>query len=318
LRLSTAMLWRWIIAFLLVFTVCSSVSVGTARAQSIGVTVGQSSLTLDMNLVLQENLTALPVFNIVVNPSNTSSVYSEAVGPINDAIKSLVPTASVSSLTLRAETLNSTKTWLLEENYSVVVTGANTIRGSTVSADLSFISMSLPQPIMIAGQELNAVGPDILLQPLKTISSQYSKLGYFINGHQTLSAVIPEQTTATFWLLNFTWVPAVSTWTSQTDLLGQSTTWTYSQPDFPYNLTLGVPSPEGTLLKSFIALFIPSLNVTLPYNAQINGNTISFHVPASSELVMPVVAGTSLVVLVAATLFDRRITGRLQTRRKKR
>jgi hypothetical protein len=312
------MLWRWIIAFLLVFTVCSSVSVGTARAQSVEVTVGQTSLTLNMNLVLQENLTALPVFNIAVNPSNTSSVYGEAVGPINDAIKSLVPAANVSSLTLRAETLNSTRTWLLEENYSVVVTGANTIRGSTVSADLSFISMTLPQPIMIAGQELNAVGPDILLQPLKTISSQYSNLGYFINGHQELSAVIPEQTTATFWLLNFTWVPAVSTWTSQTDLLGQSTTWTYSQPDFPYNLTLGVPSPEGTLLKSFIALYIPTLGVTVSSNAHITGNTISFDTPTSSENIMPVIAAASLAILIGATLFDRRVTGSFRIRKKRR
>jgi hypothetical protein len=312
------MLWRWIMALLLTLTICPAVLVGTSRGQSVQVTVGQTSVTLEMNLLLQENLTALPVFNIEVTASNTSSVYDGALGPVNTAIKNLVPTASVSSLALHAKTMNSTRAWFLEENYSIIVTGASTITGSSDSADLSFIAMNLSQPIPILNQELNAVGSAYLLQPLTTISSQYSKLGYFINGHQTLSAVIPEQTTRTFWLLDFTWVPAVSTWTSQPDILGQSTTWTLSQTAPQYNLTMGVPSPEGTLLKSFIAIYNPSLSVTVPSNARINRNTISFDIPTSSELAMPVVAGVSLIVLVAATLFDGRITRTIRIRKKKR
>lgn len=312
------MLWRWIVVLLLILTICPATFIGTSRAQSVQVTVGQTSITLNMNLSLQENLTALPTFSIIVTSSNTSSVYNAAVRPLNDAIKSLVPTGRVSSLVLHSETVNSTRGWFLLENYTIIVAGANMISGSTVAADLSFVPLNVSEPIPIAGQELNAVGPAYLLQPLITISSTYSKLGYFINGHQTLNAVIPEQTTKTFLLLDFTWVPPVSTWTGQDDILGQSTTWTFGQTGMPYNLTLGVPSPEGTLLKSFTAIYNPSLSVTVPSNARIDRNTISFDIPTSSEFAMLVVAGVSLMVLVAATLFNGRITSAIRIRKKKR
>jgi hypothetical protein len=303
---------------ILVLSLLPAALIETSHGQSIQVTVGTVSVTLNMNLVLRENLTALPAFNLIVTQSNASSVFAEAAGPINDAFRSLVPTSSVSNLMLQARTTNSTGTFLLEENYTIIVTGANQESGSVVNSNLSFVQMNLSQPFPVANQELNAVGKAYLLQPINNLSTFYSKLIWFIDGSQALSAVIPGATTTQLSLLDFSWVPPISTWNTQSNILEQSTTWTYNPAQPEYNLTVGVPSPEGPVLKAFTAIYNPTLSVTVPSTARITGNTISFDTPTSSENIMPVVAGASLAILIGATLLDRRVTGPLRIRKKKR
>jgi len=141
---------------------------------------------------------------------------------------------------------------------------------------------------------------------------------YFIDGHQTLSAVIPAQTTITFWLLDFSWVPPVSTWTETNDALKQTTTWSLDLPGPRYNLTLGRKSPEGPLLNALTAIYNPSFKVSVPANAYAVDNTISFDVPSPLEIIMPAIIAISLVALIIAFLSDRRLVSALRIRKKKR
>lgn len=309
---------RWITTAFLILIILPVFCIETSRAQSISVTVGQTSVTLSMDLSLHENLSALPLFNIQVTQSNASSTYQQILGPINTAIKQRVSTASVSSLTLNARTFNSSGTWFLEENYSITVTGANVENGSTVSSDLSFIQMNLSQPMPLTNQELNAVGSAYLLTPLNNLSSQYSALVYFIDGATPRNNVIPDETTILFHLLEFTWVPAVSTWTSQSNILGQSTTWALNPAQAQYNLTLGVPTPEGPIIRAYTAIYNTSLSVSVPSNARIEGNTVTYDTPTSSELAMPVFVAVSVVALIGTVILDRKISGRSRFAKKKR
>ena len=309
---------RWIITSFLILMILPVFFIETSRAQSIDVTVGQTSVTLSMDLSLHENLSAIPLFNIQVTQSNTSSTYQQILGPINTAIQRKVSTASVSSLTLNARTFNSSGTWFLEENYSITVIGANVAKGSTVSSDLSFIQMNLSQPIPLANQELNAVGSVYLLRPLNSLSSQYGTLVYFIDGANPRNNVIPDETTILFHLLEFTWVPTVSTWTSQPDILGQSTTWSLNPAQAQYNLTLGVPTPEGPIIRAYTAIYNTSLRVYVPSNARIDGNAVTYDTPTPGELAMQVIVAVSVVALIGTVILDRKISSRSRFGKKKR
>src|SRR5437773_882960 len=77
----------------------------------------------------------------------------------------------------------------------------------------------------------------------------YPNLQFYIDGSHPTTAFIPEQTTTQFSILDFTWVTPVSTWTTNSNVLGQFTSWTLDPASSQYNLTLGVPSPEDHFSK---------------------------------------------------------------------
>jgi len=165
--------------------------------------------------------------------------------------------------------------------------------------------------------ELNAIGTTILLPALQAKESAFPNLQYFIDGSQTRNAVIPEQTTKTFWLLDFTWIPRVSAWTETNDVLTQSTAWSYNPLSPRYNLTLGRPSPEGPLLAKYTAIYQPSMKVTVPANAWVNGNLLYFDIPTLNEVAMPLIATTSLILGLATFVVDRRLSSSFPVRKKK-
>jgi hypothetical protein len=283
----------------------------------VNVTVASNSITIQMNLSLQENITNLMVVSANIGPENSSAVLQPLAQPFNSTIQSYVPGAKLSSLDLEIESSNNTGIWNLVENYSITVTGANTNSGSNIQSNLGFVSMNLTQPLQFDGMELNNIGPAIILPALESKVAEYSSLDYYIDGSNPSTAVIPEVTTSEFSLFDFTWVPQVSTWTESQNVLGQTTRWTYD-PTFPrYNLTIGIPSPEGILIKAFTAVYNPSFSVTVPANAWINGNTVSFDVSTPAESIMPLIAGAALIVAISAVILDRRFT-RTQRVRKKR
>ena len=296
----------------LLLTLFSSSLIDLSRAQPVDLVVSQTSVRMNMNLVLAENLTDLPSFNLYLTQSNSSSIFQ----PISNAFRKLVPAANIVNLELRARTSNSTGIWLLSENYSITLEGVSTNVGSNIRSNISFVMMNVSQSLIVSNQELNAVGSKYLLAPLNAMEPQSTV--YYIDGHQTLSAVIPAQTTITFWLLDFTWVPPVSTWTESNDALKQTTTWSLELPGPRYNLTLGRKSPEGPLLRTWTAVYNPSFKVSVPANANAVENTISFDVPTPLEIIMPALVAVSLVILIITYLSDRRLIGVQRLRKKKR
>lgn len=292
-------------------------TLGLAHGQAVNIVISRDTVTLNMNLALRENLTALPEINTKISLANTTSTVQPIIQTINNALQNLVESARVSSLNINVKTSNSSSTWLMDENYTIVVAGANTDSGSNIASNLSFIAMNLTQPIQIGSTEINGVGPTYLLPALVDLAAANPNLVFFIDGSNPRTPLIPEQTTKTFWLLDFTSVPPVSTWNTNNDILAQSTQWTLNPTNPKYNLTLGVPSPEGPILAAYVALYSLSIGLTIPANAWVNGNTVSYDTPTPTEIIMPAILVTSIAIAIATVFLDWKVAKPIRARRKR-
>jgi hypothetical protein len=291
----------------------SLTSINPVWGASMEVVVAPDSMTVHMNLVLQENSTSLPLVNVYLGSSNSTDVVSH----IAPAVQKLVPGASISSLTLHAQTLNSSGTWFLRENYTLLLGGVTSNYGSSIRANLGFVSMDVPDSVVSGGLELNTVGGAYLAKPLRSQGNQ--SMLYYVNGHQTLTSVIPVTTTVLFHLLDFSWIPSVSSWQNQKDWLGQATTLTFDPGGPRFNLTFGPRTPENTLSKVFMAVYSPSISiVTVPAVAWLDGTFVSFDVSSPAELWMPLVAGLSVITLLSTLFLDRSLTKGQRVKKKKR
>ena len=308
---------KWILVSILVILILPCISIGQAKGEAVKLAVSPDFVTVKMNLVLRENLTALPQINARIDPTNSTDAIQPYVQPIKNAVQRSTPDAEISNFEITISTTNTTRAWLLEENYSLTISGANTNSGSRITSRLGFVSMNVSQSLEIAGLEFNEVGPTILLPALQAKAAAYSNLQYFIDGSNPRNAIIPEATTARFLLLDFTWITPVSTWDIKDDVLGQSTTWSINPSNPHYNLTLGIPSPEGPLLAAYTAIYSPSMSLTVPASAWADGNTVYFDTPTPAESIMPTIVAISIVIALATFLADRRIARPLRARRKR-
>ncbi len=302
---------HWHAAILALVIILPTAFIMPGKAVPVDVTIAPTQVTLQMNLSMQENVTSLPLVNINLDSSGSKPIADQ----LTPALQRLVPGATITSLSLHARTVNSSQTWLLSENYTLTIMGVNTNSGASVKSNAGFVSMNVASGINDSGLELNMIGKTYFLSIL---TSQPSNTAYFINGSPTLSAAIPAQTTLAFFLLDFSWVPAVSTWSRQNDLLGQSTVWTYNPVSPRFNLTFGPRSPEGPLIKSYTALYNPAFELSVPANAWAQGTTVYFYLSTPSEIVMPVIVLLLMVVLGAALYFDRTLSRVRRLRAKKR
>jgi hypothetical protein len=291
------------------------------RGLTSKIIVGQNYVTMNIQLKLTENFTDLPQLN--VNLTNATALIS----PVQTALQRKVPSASIHLLQLQANTtlLNQSQhLWLLQENYTIVIAGAIMTTGSRVSSDLAFLSMNESDSINISNVELNTVGAYYLLGPLKNLPATTST-GFFFDGETFRSTVIPGLNTQKFRFLDLTWVPSISTWSRQDDILKQSTQWDLSpsttnlfQGGFPFNLTVGLTRRENTYLPIYEAIFDPSLRVIVSSNAWADGTTIYFDLPSPLTTLMATITASTLAVALVGFVVDRRLTGPVGTRRKKR
>jgi hypothetical protein len=308
----------WIVISIVVLAAMIQVSAKQAYGIPVSVTVNQDSVSLNLDLVLKENLSALPAIDSHISLANSTSIIDPFLSAMTKTIQSRVPTAQVSGFDLNIKTTSIGSTWTIEETYTVTITGANTNSGSNIRANLAFVSLNISQPLMLGSADLNGIGPTYLLPALQAKAANYSNLQYFIDGSQTRNAVIPEATTQRFWLLDFTWVTPISTWTKVSTALDQSSRWTLTPANPRYNLTLGIPSPEGTLLSSFVSIYNPSFSLTAPaYARVVDGTTLSFDAPAAADNIAPILILALIVLLVATLILNRRITGPLRRIRKR-
>lgn len=308
---------NWILVSILVILILPCISMAEARGEAVKIAISPDVVTMKMNLVLQENLTALPKINVHVNLTNSTNAVQSYLQPIQNAVQRNTPNAEISNFDMTISTTNTTKTWFLEENYSLTIKGVNTDSGSRVASNLGFVSMNVSQSLQASGLEFNEVGPTILLPALQAKAASYSNLQYYIDGSNPRNAVIPEATTARFLLLDFTWISPVSTWDINDDVLGQTTTWSINPGNPHYNLTLGIPSPEGPLLAAYTATYNPSMSISIPSSAWADGNTVYFDTPTPAEVIMPIIAAISLIIALSTLIVDRRIVKPLRARKKR-
>jgi hypothetical protein len=311
------LLRTWIIIITIIGIAIIPASLTSVEGQAVTVSVNQDSITVNMNLMLKENLTVLPSVNSHISSTNSTDITGPFLKAINKSIQNQVPTAQLSNFDLNIKTTNVGSMWQVEEDYALKVIGANTNLGSSIRSNLAFIAMNITQPLMIGSADLNGIGPTYLLPALDAKAANNTNLQFYIDGSQTRNAVIPDQTTKLFWLLDFTWVTSISSWAQKSGILDQSSQWTLNLANPRYNLTLGLPSPEGTLLARYVAIYNPSLSITAPADAWVNGNTISFDTPTLAETIMPTAIVAAIIILVITLFLDRRLTGPLRLRKKR-
>lgn len=307
----TELTWQSAILAIGVLAILLSTFVAPSVGAPIDVVVNQSSVTLNLHLSLQENLTVLPQLNLYLGASNSTPVLQALVA----AIQKLVPNVHVDRLDIWVRTTNSSRTWTMEEDYALTVSGSNANAGSSIRANLSFLDMSITNSIKVAGVELNALGSEYLLTPFDQLLTPQTD--YYIDGSKTLNAVIPAQTTRMFYLLDLSWVPSISIWNRNDDLLNQATTWTFDPGTPRYNLTFGPRSPEGTLLRIYQASYYPSLNLKVAANSWTNDSTLSFDLPTATDTLMPTILGASLITLIASVVVDRKLTRPIRSKKKR-
>jgi hypothetical protein len=262
-----------------------------------------------------ENFTSLPIFKVTLDASNSSLI----TGPIEKAMQKLVSPAHIVSLTLHAGTslVNpSFQTWLIRENYTIVVEGVNSDSGGTVRSNLAILKMVVSTPIALGGNEINSVGAKYLLGPLKSLTTT-STTRYFLDGAPYLNSNVPGNTTATFNILDFSWVSPVSQWTNQYDPLGSSSVWSFTPNLNPYNLTVGIRHIEDFYFPVYSAIYLPTLELTAPARAWADGTAVVFDLQTPADPLIAIIILASVIVLVASVVLDRRLRPKI-ARRKKR
>ena len=305
-----------------------SSSITNVRAQeTITINSASSNVTLNVHIAFQENLTALSNANLSLDSTNSSQ--AQVVNSFQNAIKKIVPDATVDPTTFRlAATVRqqgqNSSAWIIRENLTLTVAGVASNKPGTSSYDLGFVAMNMSDSLKFAGFEFNNIGPAYILGP---INSQVSSTTFFldralIRGGPYLNPVIPGFTTQTFSLLDFSWVPKVSRWINTYKPLDTSSTWTLDpgrdRPGLPYNLTFGVKSPENTILFVKVAYYNLDLELTAPARAIANGSTITFNLATSTDFVMPTIIAATLVLAAGAFVAEKRLVRGIGGSRKRR
>jgi hypothetical protein len=319
----------WLTLLLSVFLLTANTIV-EARAQgTITVNPSPQTVTLDYHIAFYENATALSNANVIVDSSNSSQ--PTMVNSFQAAIQRLVPGATVDPSTfrfaanVRQQRPNATM-WIMSENFTLTVTGAASNKPGTTSFNLGLMDMNFSDSLKFGGVELNTIGPTYLVAPIN--SQPMNTIFYLdrslVRGGPYLNPVIPTITTKKFNLLDFSWVPKLSFWDHKYRPLETSSSWTLKTGPgtfafaLPYNLTMGIKSPENTLLGSLTAFYNIDLALTTPARAVADGSTISYPVPASTDFVMPTIVGGTVVLAAGSFVAEKRLVRSAGSSKKKR
>lgn len=284
------------------------------RGAGVNVLLDNQGVMLRMTLDLRENYSALPLFHIVLDSSNSTSVLK----PIEAAVQDKVSGARVESVVGAMGTRlldSSTGTWLLEENYTVRITGASASTGGQVSVNMAFLSLNTSEPMILAGREINRVGAAYLVRPLLSLPTT-STARWIVDGAIYFNTVIPGNTTQGFSFLDFSWVPSLRTWSHSYDLTAPAT-WMLT-PAAPYNVTVGLRIVENVAFPIYFAAYSLTLQVTAPPRAWFENGMIKYDVAGPIDLIIPVIIAVSFIAALTSFVLDRRLTSRFRSKRRKR
>ena len=315
------------VTLLLVLTFSLLVAV-TTRANAQGMmsaTISPPVVALSYSVEFRENFTSLSPSMVTIDDTNSSGFESK----VNTAMQRLVPGVHVDPSSFRFQGIitranPSSNMWDINENLTGNVIGASSGLAGITHYDLGFLSMNISDSLAFGGLEFNRVGQSYIVQPL---DSQRSGTRYYldqalIRGGPYSNTVIPESATTKFSLLDFSWVPKVSSWTHIYHPFDSSSVWTLSpgtdSTGLPFNVTAGIPSPEGTLLTSLTAFVNPRLVITSPARSWSDSSTISYNLTTIAPSLMALTLA-SIVAVVTGTYFsERRISRPVPQSRKRR
>jgi hypothetical protein len=86
----------------------------------------------------------------------------------------------------------------------------------------------------------------------------------------------------------------------------------------PYNVTAGQATPENTFLPVYTAFVTASLALDSPARALAAGYSVSFDIPVVAEILMPVTVVVALAVALATFVLDRKLTGKVGSRKRRK
>src|SRR2546428_13340851 len=95
------LLHRWLILGLLGLVILPCLLVDDAKAETVAVSIRGDSVMIKMDLVLEENITALPLVNVQIASSNSALAQLS-----QNAIQKSVPGAGLSSVEMSAHPSN--------------------------------------------------------------------------------------------------------------------------------------------------------------------------------------------------------------------
>ena len=295
---------------LLFAIVLAPLFVPPARAAYITANVDQNSVSISMNFELFDNLTtSLPLANLVLDQS------SSALQPIQNGFQSASPRAHVDQLTLHvhtAEINNATGLWVLQENYTMTVSGVIQNTGGRKIVDLSFLSSRNNQSISVSGLELNNIGQKYIVQGIQRFPPDSKTRYYAGTGGNTLP-LIPEQYAQAFSMFDLSWIPPVQQWAGGYRPFDSSTIWNLQPVSARFNVTVGTGlTTEQTFLRRYTAHLNSSAEIIAPPRSATAGSTILFDIPTPAETVMPVIIVVSIATLIVAFVAERRVSKSLR------
>lgn len=289
---------------------------GVNAQATIAVNSISPTVMLEYDFAFHENVTALSSASVVLDSSNSSQ--AQVVGMVQGAMQRIVPGVVVNPSTFKMvasvkQQPGSSNMWIMSEDWVLTVTGAASNKPGVSSLNLAFVAMNVSDSILLGGTEFNNIGSTYLVNP---INSQPTSTTFYLDrslvrGGPYSNPVIPSLSTRGFNLLDFSWIPKISDWTHAYKPLDTSSSWTLKPgidtSGLPYNLTMGVKTPEGTLLASRVAFYKLDLILTAPARAVANGSTISFGVPSTTDFVMPAIISGIVTLGVASFLAEKKL-----------
>ena len=288
------------------------------------VTVSPPNVMLNYHLEFQENFTTLSQAGVTLDASNSTGLEMT----IQNAMQRLVPEVHVDPSTFRFEATieqqsPGSNTWKIKENLTGTVIGAESNARGIMNYDLRFLAMNVSDSLQFGGTEFNNIGRAYLVQPL---NSERPGTRFYLDqalarGGPYSNSVIPGNATFRFSLLDFSWLPKISNWDHSYRPFDSSSSWTLNPIAYsnalPFNLTAGIPSPEGTLLTSFVAFMNPTLTVTAPPRSWSQASTVSVALESAVPGAMALILIAVVTLGVGTYVVERRVLRPVKKFRKK-
>jgi hypothetical protein len=306
-----------LVAILLITTIPSVAAQAsdTAAPGQYKITINKDTISVTITTTLDQNLTQLPVFSLVLRDENASYLASI----LTKSIQLKTPSASVEGTVLVASSNGNVTSLRLQFE---VLGSTWSDRWDTTRADLAWRSFSVEDDILVNGVSINLVGKHYLSDPLLgAVASALRptpliRTSFQLNGERAIPLEI-EQLAPRLNLLDFSSLQTpIDSWSRQFSVSAPSTTWN-KEAGFDIVVTRTITEAAGeqfTLADR--ATYKTSTVLELPGFVSISGDTVYFG-QGTAELIMSGLLVLTLAIALGTYFQDRRLTSRRMSKPRK-
>lgn len=326
----------WLTTIAIILVVIASIPQqghGTSSSSSIVANVTSDGIHVSVNLSMFQNLTsfqsnmALPQFQGTIVGSNATSLESS----LQSAIRSLIPSASVDSVSLQEASSawsNSTNIQYLNVSLAYNVVGVETSTNGVYHVDMSWMPWATSSSVPLGAFEGNRIG-DYLVAGAKSLSllpptqvlengNIVIRLVFDVNTNVVLGSSLPTviQDLA---ILNFTQISSpLSAWTKSFDSGSNSVNWSLNTRRVRLVDIFQTTNEAGNSTRLDYSLSYGLLaKVSAPGGSSAQGNMVITTFQGVPEQLMGVIIISTVIILAGTTLYERRIQGKGPRKRRK-